>query len=280
MKCEFSEFTYGYACMREAEDLLRAVYPPARVPIQPSLLTEATVGYDAAFFQVDYTLFLQFKRSDYISRRHSTPCVQDGDHEDRCTWIHLGRHHHRFTVDTGSNQFRALRRYDDEIAHGNRRGDVLYVAPRFHTETELSGHYFTGNVLGRSVLVRPRSIPADGEVHRIARTVDGGGLLVLSEPTVIDAVEWSTIADDERLRAATLSARDRPAPTVLDLVTELESAVWERQLGLSQARQGEAPPMRRLQDAARILGGEILVVGRDQRAPSRQGLGRADDVLG
>ncbi len=265
MKCSFSEFSYGYACIREAEQEVQALFPLTAAPTQPSLLTEGKVGYDAALFAVDYTLFMQFKRSDYITRLHTSACSFDGSHEKRCSWMHIKSKHHRFEVDTASNQFHALRGYDEEIQKGYWRGDVLYVAPRFHQDSELNGLYFSRDVLNRSLLIRPRDLPADGKVHRISRRLSGGPLIVMSEPHDVDAIEWRQVRDRMRstVEGVEQDARPQGVPqTLTTLVRQMEEFAWGRQLRLLNQDEPRSE-FQRLRAAARRLGGEMLVVGHE-----------------
>jgi hypothetical protein len=70
MQSDFSEFSYGYACLREAESIITELYTTAGAPVLPSLREENRLGWDAKLSTVEYALFLQFKRTDYVSRRH------------------------------------------------------------------------------------------------------------------------------------------------------------------------------------------------------------------
>ncbi len=86
---DFSEFSYGYAVVRQAEDLLATIGAGlVGAPTLPSLLKENTVGYDAELVAVDFALFLQFKRSFFVSRQHTQgPCGYVGG-EPHCTWAY------------------------------------------------------------------------------------------------------------------------------------------------------------------------------------------------
>lgn len=265
MRCEFSEFSYGYACMREAEATLNAVFPPLRAPVQPSLLTENRVGYDAAFFQVDYTLFLQFKRSEHITRRHTSTCVADGEHDMRCSWMHWPTPHFRFDIDTSSNQYAAMSKYAAEVATGAMKGDSYYVAPMFIRERALDWHYFGGTVLENSMLIDPQVVPNDGGEHRVSAVPGAPKLLVMSEPRFLDGREsWSVHRD--RIASEDLSDRHRRGePLTLAGLTELLE-VWSMPHPERQVEQVDLP-MVRLRDAARRLGGEIFVVGHRDDGP-------------
>lgn len=80
MDADFSEFSFGYAAIREAESTLTEVYRAAGAPTLPSLELEEQLGWDAKVPTLDYALFLQFKRQTYVSRRHpSSPTWDTGE---------------------------------------------------------------------------------------------------------------------------------------------------------------------------------------------------------
>ncbi|WP_163507410.1 hypothetical protein [Fodinicola acaciae] len=135
--CTFSEFSYGYAAIREAETDLAALHEPITLVADEQC--------------VDYVLLLQFRRVDYVSRRHpASP-----------TWKHVGRRHYRFAVDTGSAHHRALL----ELAAKLPRGEVYYSAPLFHTDREFDYFYSHDQVLAHSSLVRPSEFGVGDGIH-------------------------------------------------------------------------------------------------------------------
>ncbi|MFT6958911.1 MAG: hypothetical protein ACJAYC_003935 [Halieaceae bacterium] len=68
MKSQFSEFTYGYALTEE----MSKTYMFKSVPTFPSLIEEGRVGgYDVSLDISGTPIFLQFKRSDYLSRANA-----------------------------------------------------------------------------------------------------------------------------------------------------------------------------------------------------------------
>lgn len=120
--CDFSEFSYGYACIREAEGVIATAYAQAGAPHLPSLKEENKVGWDAAInTTMDYALFLQFKRPEFVSRQHP---------QSR-TWPHAGSKHYRVSIDTDHAQHAALTNLEHQITTGVKKGDVFYVAPTF-----------------------------------------------------------------------------------------------------------------------------------------------------
>lgn len=139
---DFSEFSYGYAVVHEAEDLLTTMGAGlVSAPTLPSLLKENTVGYDANLESVNFALFLQFKRSFFVSRQHTSGACGYIGPEPHCTWAFWNTEHYRFDVDMSSNQFRVMRGYETDIALAYRTGRSLYAAPAFHLEGDLNDAY-------------------------------------------------------------------------------------------------------------------------------------------
>lgn len=142
MRAEFSEFSYGYAVVREAEALVGQTFKAAGAPLLPSLKQEEAWGFDAKISYVGYALFFQFKRADYVSREHpASP-----------TWPHVGAAHYRWTIDTDGHQHAAMIQLEKDVATGLQVGDVLYAAPRFHAAHEFDEAYRQAEVLDRSTL--------------------------------------------------------------------------------------------------------------------------------
>lgn len=115
MECKFSEFSYGYAAIREAESELALVYRANGAPVLPSLVAEEQLGWDAKQRFVEYALFLQFKRVQYVSRRHPSSR----------TWPHVGGRHYRFAIDTNGHQHQALLQLEAQLRSGAEAGEDL-----------------------------------------------------------------------------------------------------------------------------------------------------------
>ncbi len=64
-----SEFSYGYGITREVEVLLANV-GLATTPFLPSLLHEASLGFDVAFSKPGAVMLLQFKLGKELRRFH------------------------------------------------------------------------------------------------------------------------------------------------------------------------------------------------------------------
>lgn len=253
MDCDFSEFSYGYAAIREAEAELATIYRSAGAPVLPSLLQEEKLGWDAKLQFVEYCLFMQFKRVEYVSRRHpASP-----------TWSHVGGPHYRFSIDTDGHQHDALVSLESALATGADPGHIYYVVPGFHMQHEFDAAYSSGGVLERSHMVSPSEFPTlTGKHHFVADL--GGGVQLLSEPRQPEGIaHWEAMRDRARSRAN--AASDRPRRRDLTL-GGLEDVVQEsmRRLGRDVSVAIDAPITRRLQRSAAVLGcGLILLLVDD-----------------
>ncbi len=260
---EFSEFSYGYAVVRQAEDLLTTMGAPlVGAPTLPSLLKENTVGYDAELVMVDFALFLQFKRSFFVSRRHPQGVcgiVNGGPH---CTWAHWQTEHYRFDVDTNSDQFVIMRGYETDISLGYRSGLSLYVAPAFHHQSELDDAYSRGAVLDRSVGVVPSTfdvVPA-GE-HHFSFDASMTTAAVLSDPV---AAPVKSAADQV---ASEVDRQSAAEPTEGDPLTLASLAAWADNQPVESLprrdfdRTSAPQTLAYLNDFAGLLGGAFVLLG-------------------
>ncbi|WP_028645079.1 hypothetical protein [Nocardioides sp. URHA0020] len=256
MDCDFSEFSYGYAAIREAEAELATIYRSAAAPVLPSLLQEEKLGWDAKLQYVEYCLFLQFKRVEYVSRRHpASP-----------TWSYVGGPHYRFSIDTDGHQHAALVSLESALSTGTDPGHIYYAAPGFHRQHEFDAAYSYGGVLENSHLVSPTEFPSSTGKHHFVADL-AGGLQVLSEPRRPERIgQWESMRERARVRATAASNRPRRRDMTLG---GLEDAVQESisRLGRDVPRTIDAPITRRLQRSAAALGcGLILLLVDDEDA--------------
>lgn len=235
MDCTFSEFSYGYAAVREAETDLAAAYEPGEAVDDTQL--------------VDYVLFLQFKRIDYVSRRHpASP-----------TWKHVGRRHFRFAVDTDGPQHRALVELESKLP----RGDVYYSAPLFHTDREFDYFYSNDQVLAHSSLVSPSELGIGGGIHNYVTDQDGQSW-VLSEPREPrDRTTWAEIVKRDVVGERM---------TVRDLADLMEASVETMGRGRTLDESLPTGTTQRLQRLAALLdcGLVLFVRAENSESPSRQ----------
>ena len=268
---EFSEFAYGYAVIREAEQLLtRLGAAMTGAPVLPSLITENTVGYDANLVAVDFSLFLQFKRCYFVSAMHPVgPCGSPGG-QPHCTWAYWTKPHYRFEADTTSNQFHAMRGYEDAVTLGYADGLSVYTAPGFATNAALDDAYQNGAILDRSVAVLPSEFDAVSKgQHQYSFLPDLSRGVITSEPVPAQAMPLARhIADTVRERVPRV--RD-DAVSLQQWAAGLSEQLADGRPGpndqlVRAAREGATGPiLQALRDTTSYLGGTVLMLGRQRR---------------
>ena len=150
MKSEFSEFSYGFALTHN----LLHLSPSIQVAPQfPSLVQEGGIGYDVQLGYPTLPTFLQFKLSDYLTRRPAK------------YWNHYHEPYFRFDISSlvVSNQHNLLK----DLA--NRGELVYYVAPLFWETTEFNRAFRTNQISARSIWVHVGRLPrlTDYEPHHV-----------------------------------------------------------------------------------------------------------------
>ena len=155
MRPEISEFSYGYAV---TEGMVRTYSSGLRAaPIFPSLFQEGQAGggYDVLIQRRSVPLFLQFKLSECMVRSTALE-VKQGK---------LTAPFYRMNLrPPPSDQHELLL----ELESSGEQ--VYYIAPMFHTEEEFNVAYLSGNILKRSIFLRPSAIGTlpDGRRHHVA----------------------------------------------------------------------------------------------------------------
>ncbi|GGN96097.1 hypothetical protein [Nocardia rhizosphaerihabitans] len=249
METDFSEFSFGYAAIREAESVLSGIYRRSGAPVLPSLLLEERLGWDAKLSMVEYALFLQFKRPTFVSRRHpSSP-----------TWDHIGNPHYRFAVDTDEHQHQRLLELERKVNAGREIGDVYYVAPCFHTQDDFNDAYLAGTVLENSVVLSPSELGAnDGRHHCVTDSLTKSTTVMSHPRHPRRPVDWADIQHRTSGRADTWErSQDR-----LNL-SALEQALLHVTEGLTveSRRDRNVPVTRRIDRLATVLGCGLVLLG-------------------
>lgn len=142
MEPSFSEFSYGYAITSEL--VTGSFGPVVGAPVFPSLYAEGKKGggYDVKIPYEGVPLFLQFKLSHYLCRSNASE------------WDSYGKPYYRVYL-------RPLRHSDQHnllIALEQYGNDVYYVAPEFHTVSELDDYYSDHVVSDHSSFFSPLEI--------------------------------------------------------------------------------------------------------------------------
>lgn len=240
-----SEFSYGFALTNE---IVRWAELSA-APLFPSLIAEGGPGggFDVKLDRPGAPLFLQFKRSECMTRRSAREWKLVDGFGGRLT---VPFYRFAITESLKSDQHELL------LALDTSPNLVFYAAPRFHEIREINQAWQDAAVSARSVFVSPSEIGSlDEDRHSVA--FDARRTWICSKPREIRALNSRELL--ETLKGA-LSQDDRPLRDKLPELSErLRSAEirgreraeakrrdFERRLGevraAEEARRVE-PPM-------------------------------------
>lgn len=200
-----SEFSYGYGVTREVERRLRRQGLRA-TPFLPSLLHEASLGFDVAFDRPGTPLLLQFKLGQAMRRFVPGP---------RPT---LQQSFWRYRIDTAEpeGQFELLLKAEQDGA------DVFYLAPKFHDWEIYLEAFERKRILRTSLIVSPSEIRRTLDAHSVPDgdhkvVYDERRAYLCSEPVEITAVDASDLAGKVRTH---VESRGFPIAEVLEEVFE------------------------------------------------------------
>jgi hypothetical protein len=151
MKPEFSEFSYGFAFSYE---IVNALQPDiVGAPLFPSLVAEATVGYDVDFTPTGWPIFLQFKLADCLKTRRAKQ------------WTYYGAPYFRMSIRkrTHSNQHTLLR------GLSATEPEVYYAAPEFYRQADFNVAFVSNSIIMNSMCAPLKDLPdlTDDEQHYI-----------------------------------------------------------------------------------------------------------------
>ena len=202
----FSEFTYGFALTNEIVGWTAF----SCAPIFPNLVEEGKKGggYDVKLQRPGFTLYLQFKRADYMTRSSAREISKFG--------ADLKTPFHRFNIIDGakSNQHELLLALDETADL------VFYAAPRFYSKTEIDAAWKENTTASRSIFVAPSNI---GQLEDGPHTVayDPYTAWICSEPKplkVFDSLALMEILQN-RLKSDTRPLREK-MPEINDKINE------------------------------------------------------------
>src|SRR6266571_6556135 len=141
MRPSFSEFSFGFGVSYALQRTLGSYSTAA--PIFPSLIQEARLGYDVKFTTAGKSLFLQFKRSDALTRSSAKE------------WTVFGGPYYRFPL----YRPRESTQHNRLVALGTKEPYVYYCAPLFHTLTEFNRLYLSGDLLDNTAAIQTAGLP-------------------------------------------------------------------------------------------------------------------------
>ncbi|MFF5077356.1 hypothetical protein ACFY36_09900 [Actinoplanes sp. NPDC000266] len=246
VECEFSDFSYGYAAIRQAESDLNAAFGPSGPPLQPSLRDEASLGWDVGLLVPGCIVFMQFKLSEFITRGHP----------DSPTWSAVNAPHYRFAVNTNHHQFEALSLLERRLRRSRVFGTVLYLAPRFSMHSEFDRAYRGGTVLENSMIASPQEftrMPPDWHYYV---TDVYGSTSILSDPTPVESpTTWQGVQAGVRQRSRNTSFSD--GYRLYDLLGLVASVADEMRMPI--LFNDEYPPLQQIQRFAHMLNCSLVL---------------------
>lgn len=256
MKPQISEFSYGFALTNELVGWAEL----SAAPVFPSLLEEGKAGggYDVKLERPGVPLYLQFKRSEFLTRRSGREAREIEKNGGK-----IGIPYYRFAVTEAaiSAQHELL------LALDVAPNFVFYAAPRFHRLDEINQAWHDNAVASRSKFVAPQTIGSlTNERHTVA--FDGRDVWVCSEPRQIDGLTSRELAD--KLTAA-LKNDTRPLGDKLPEISEDLRVAEERgrsriyQRLKEEEAEREAARQRRAESFARFDSGGTYSVAPPSR---------------
>lgn len=218
MRSLISEFSYGFALTHE---LVLSLGSLAAAPVFPSLIEEGKAGggYDVKLEAPGLPLFLQFKRSERLTR---------GTAREIKAGAPLSLPYHRIAL-TGR---RDSDQHDMLIELDQAPNAVFYAAPMFHQKEEFDEAFLDGEVRARSFFVSPAAIGAfaDDGAHHLS--FDGATCVVMSEPRIVPSLGASEL---ESLLLERLQADKRPLRAVVDAAIVSAEGARERTRQIARA---------------------------------------------
>ena len=158
MIASFSEFSYGFAFTNEFIGRFPGL---VAAPELPSLIAEADKGYDLKLKYRGHAKFFQFKLSTFLNGSNAIH------------WFHHRRAHYRIRLTTHTRNSRDAQHTVLKRLAGST-GNVLYVAPRFHSETDFNNFFLRGEVTDHSLWAPVDRLPwvdeNDNDTHYMTFT--------------------------------------------------------------------------------------------------------------
>ena len=171
MRAEFSEFSYGYAVIREYEIRLSTHLKVA--PFLPSLRFEKYVGYDVRVV-ANKNIFLQFKIPEYLEDRRAKE------------WMRIKQPYYRFKLDNPLQLYTLI-----SLSQMSAHNIVRYVAPVFYRLGELDNYFKSHSIFSNSVFIPPdqivgKNIRSLGSTEHAIVYFSNNEFFVFSEPRRIN----------------------------------------------------------------------------------------------
>ena len=156
MLAEFSEFSFGFAFTNE---YIASNPGLVAAPELPSLVREAEKGYDLKLSYRGHSKFFQFKLSAYMIRSSAMH------------WMDHNRSHYRIRV-ASVRKSGELSQHLQLKCLAQSTPNVVYIAPKFHTEAEFNDLFLSRRVVTNSLWAPLEDLPCgdDGKPHYLTFT--------------------------------------------------------------------------------------------------------------
>lgn len=246
MEPTFSEFSYGYAITEELAT--GALGPIIGRPMFPSLREEGQPGggYDVKLPLVGTPLYLQFKRSHYMTRVYSKH------------WEYFGAPFFRMYI-----MPRKYSMQHELLIHLELSGnEVYYIAPEFYTGDDLTEYYTNKVVFSHSALFVPSDIGhlTDDEKHYVAFDQDPNAYFCSDEPIEIKKLPGKSFAE---YYSSTYQTRSRKINEVFfdDLIDRTIEVLEKRSIATASLKK-----TRSIRKEIETLGEKAIFAGFLTRA--------------
>ncbi|MFT8464243.1 hypothetical protein [Acetobacter persici] len=263
MRSLISEFSYGFALTHE---LVQAMGSLSAAPIFPSLIDEGAAGggYDVKLEKPGLPVYIQFKRSECVTRKSGREIKNGAD---------LSPPYYRFAVTASADSDQ----HDMLLGWDVAPNEVFYAAPMFHTKPEFDDAFMKGEVRQRSFFVRPRIIGSfgDDKTHHIS--FDGRKCYKMSEPAEIKALG---VADLEQYFIDELKKNEqsleKQLPDVLNSARSLRSAIRKREAD-EQEKDEVRQSQRSILTTTQVT--RLAVTDGSKVSSEEQEISRADEFV-
>lgn len=211
MRALYTEFSLGFGISHEIQNVLHSV--SLRAPVFPSLLDERLVGWDVSFRVWGKSLFLQFKRSDALTRRTAKQ------------WPVFNTNFYRFPVyrRAESPQHNLLVRLAASQTH------VYYCAPLFYKDSDFNSYFMQKALLNYSLFIPCRSLPEvlDEDQHYVAYNASGRAYFC-STPTPVVGTDVGSNFVKSFVNSYGSESTESDHPITMQTLTDL----WDGMCGL------------------------------------------------
>lgn len=212
MRANFSEFSFGYALTESLVDNRQQFVRP----IFPTLRQEQKFGYDLKLEQPGFSLFLQFKLCEGMSKRSAME-ISYYKLDEESNPLHTPFLRMPLMAAKLSPQHERLRELDSS---GEQ---VYYATPRFYKDSDFARHYRSGLILEKTAFIRPNIIGAlpDEEEHYVSFEAASNFGWFLSEPLLIQPIICG-----EEIRVSIKKRLTIVPPVRISLVESLRNIIF------------------------------------------------------